>query len=133
VNVTTSRPYSHWGFWIVNREYYQWAGSAETCGFVDLDDGYEHFNLDPSKWSQLNLYNTYNDAPYMKAAGSTDYATNKQNNNRGGWGLAGCSYDVIGVCELPASTWTCRPPPSPPPPPPRPPSPPSPSFQSCEW
>ena len=90
---------------------------------------YEHFNLDPRFWGDRTYYNNQADAAYIKAYNGQ---FNLTTNDLGGWGIFECSYAIPSICEVPASTWTCRPPPSPRPPPPRPPSPPSPSFESCE-
>jgi hypothetical protein len=125
INLTSTRVYSHWGAVAVAQE----TRTTALCCFVDFNNVYEHFILDSRLWGDDTYYDQAGDAAYRKLG---DGQYNASNNDIGGWSFYDCSYAIPTICEVPASTWTCRPPPSPPPPPPRPPSPPSPSFLSCE-
>jgi hypothetical protein len=106
-------PYSHWA-WNFN-------AAARTQGY-DCVLAYASYSYDlflgtDSRIAEQSLY--------MTAAGNTD--------RKYGWGPYMCSTPAEYICEVPASSYPCLPPPNPPPPPPQPPSPPAPPLPpSCE-
>jgi hypothetical protein len=113
--LAANSPYQHW---TPAQPVRNSNNPSDNCVQALLASSYDWYLGGEQYEAQVNtsLYNS----------GSTDAVA--------GWQSAGCATSMEYVCQVPAATFACYPPPNPPGPPPSPPSPPSPPMPpTCEW